>query len=369
MPTNTGTILFIDDEANNLSSFKAAFRRKWKILTTTRSEEAFDMLSKIEVSIVVADQRMPGITGSEFLAEVRTKYPDTIRILLTGYADITAVIDAINDGEIYRYFQKPWNEELLTEAFTHCMEVYKGRKEITEKNDALLKSHNELESFVYSASHDLRAPLVSILGVIKLARAQKEKGTTPFDYLDLIENSVYNLDKFVKNIINYYQNRKQETNLREIDLEILVEEVYANFRHYDGAEKIRFLAEIPENSTIYSDELRIKIILNNLVSNAIKYHEPSREEKFVKVICTQEPDNFSITVQDNGKGISDGQKDKVFDMFFTGTNGKSIGIGIGLHIVKEAIAKLDGTISLQSTEGAGSKFIIKAPVKKDESIN
>ena len=367
MPIDTGTILFIDDESNNLTSFKASFRRKWRTFTTTSSEEAFDLLSKHEIGIVVADQRMPEITGSEFLSEVRKKYPETIRILLTGYADINAVIEAINGGEIYRYFQKPWNEELLAEAFTHCMEVYRGRKEIAEKNDALIQSYDELESFVYSASHDLRAPLVSILGVIKLARAQKEKGIAQIDYLDLIENSVDNLDKFVKNIINYYQNRKQETNLRAIDLEILIEEIYANFKHYDGAESIEFLNEVPEKTQIYSDELRIKIILNNLVSNAIKYHDPSKEKKFVKVAFEENQDSFSISVTDNGKGISDSQKDQVFDMFFTGTNGKSIGTGIGLHIVKEAIAKLDGTIALESTEGEGSKFIISAPTKDEQA--
>ena len=369
MPSNFGTILFIDDETNNLSSFKAAFRRKWNILTTSTSQEAFGLLSKNEVNIVLADQRMPEITGSEFLAEVRTKYPETIRILLTGYADITAIAEAINDGGIYRYFQKPWNEELLEEAFIHCMEVYKGRKEIAEKNNALIKSYDELESFVYSASHDLRAPLLSILGVIKLARVQKEKGLEQINYLDLIETSVDNLDKFIKNIINYYQNRKQETNLREIDLEMLVEETYANFRHYDIAEKINFLNEIPEKTIIYSDELRIKIILNNLVSNAIKYHKPSLEEKLVNITYTKNSDTFVIVVEDNGKGISSDQKDKVFDIFYTGTNGKAIGTGIGLHIVKEAITKLDGTVSLESTEGVGSKFIIKVPLTSNESTH
>ena len=127
--------------------------------------------------------------------------------------------------------------------------------------------------------------------------------------------------------------------------------------------------KFPKKTVIYSDELRIKIILNNLVSNAIKYHDPSLEEKFVTVIFTENSDTFSIAVQDNGKGISNSQKDKVFDIFFTGTNGKAIGTGIGLHIVKEAIAKLDGTISLESTEGIGSKFIIKVPLKSHEPTN
>ncbi len=184
----------------------------------------------------------------------------------------------------------------------------------------------------------------------------------------MIEKSVDNLDKFIKNIINYYQNRKQETNLREIDLEMLVEEVYSNFRHYDGAENINFSSEIPEKTIIYKP-LLIKIILNNLVSNAIKYHKPSLEDKFVNVIYTKNSDTFEIAVQDNGKGISNDQKDKVFDIFFTGTNGQSIGTGIGLHIVKEAITKLDGTVSLESTEGVGSKFIIKVPLTSNESTN
>jgi len=362
MPREKDTILFIDDESNNLSSFKASFRRKWRTLTTTSSDEAFQFLSDNEVGIVVADQRMPDMTGTEFLSKVREKYPDSIRILLTGYADINAVIEAINSGEIYRYFQKPWNEDLLSEAFTHCMEVYKGRVELREKNEALIKSYNELESFVYSASHDLRAPLVSILGVIKLARAQKEKGQEPIDYLNLIENSVDNLDKFVKNIINYYQNRKQDTILRQINLDILTDEIYANYKHYDGADEINFEKEIPEGTHLIMDELRLKIIMNNLISNAIKYHDHSKSEKVVKVSYSQSDENHIIKVSDNGKGIADSQKEKVFDMFFTGTNGKSIGTGIGLHIVKEAILKLNAEIKLESSVGEGTTFTIIAPV-------
>ena len=317
--------MYLDDEIDNLTSFKASFRREWNILTAINHTEAFQILSDNEVQIVVSDQRMPEKTGVEFLTEVRNKFPDCVRILLTGHADLESVIDAINESGIYRYFTKPWNDQVLHEAFTHCAEIYIQRKELKQKDEDLLKSYKELESFVYSASHDLRAPLVSILGVVKLAKIQKAQGIEPVDYLHHIEHAVQNLDKFVKNIINYYQNRKQTIQCAEVDLDLLLDEVFLTFKHFDGAENIKLSKNIEKSAPLYSDELRLKIILNNLISNALKYHDSTKKEQWIKVDAEITEDEFSIEIKDNGKGIAKDQVEKVFDMFFTGTNGKSLG--------------------------------------------
>jgi len=178
-------------------------------------------------------------------------------------------------------------------------------------------------------------------------------------YLHHIEHAVQNLDKFVKNIINYYQNRKQTIQCAEVDLDLLLDEVFLTFKHFDGAENIKLSKNIEKSAPLYSDELRLKIILNNLISNALKYHDSTKKEQWIKVDAEITEDEFSIEIKDNGKGIAKDQVEKVFDMFFTGTNGKSLGTGIGLHIVSEAIEKIGGTISLTSDKEIGTSFLVK----------
>lgn len=138
-------ILYVDDELNNLVSFKAVFRIKYNILTAISGEEAINILRKNEVNIIITDQRMPQMTGVEFLETIIGEFPDPIRILLTGYADMNAVIDAINKGKIFHYLTKPWNEEELDMTITRAYEVYKQKMEEKEMNAKLTVSNEQLE--------------------------------------------------------------------------------------------------------------------------------------------------------------------------------------------------------------------------------
>ncbi|MBO9618926.1 MAG: response regulator [Niabella sp.] len=141
------SILYVDDEIHNLNSFKACFRRQFTVLTASSVAEAFDILKEKEVHLIITDQRMPEVTGTEFLESVMKSYPEPIRMLLTGYADINAVIDAINKGNIYKYIQKPWDEEELRQTLTEGLELYalnKAKKEIAEK----LEENNRQMEFI-----------------------------------------------------------------------------------------------------------------------------------------------------------------------------------------------------------------------------
>jgi response regulator RpfG family c-di-GMP phosphodiesterase len=142
---NKINILYVDDELNNLVSFKAAFRIKYNILTAISGEEAINLLKKHEVNIIITDQRMPQMTGVEFLENILHEFPDPIRILLTGYADMNAVIDAVNKGKIFHYLTKPWNEEELDMTITRAYEVYKMRMDEKQMNQKLTISNEQLE--------------------------------------------------------------------------------------------------------------------------------------------------------------------------------------------------------------------------------
>lgn len=126
-------------------SFKATFRLKYNVVIAISAAEAMKLLEKQPFEIIITDQRMPNMTGIEFLEKVLEKYPDPMRILLTGYADMSAVIDAVNKGKIYHYLSKPWNEEVIDSTITKAYEVYCKDQEIKSMNDKLATSNDQLE--------------------------------------------------------------------------------------------------------------------------------------------------------------------------------------------------------------------------------
>lgn len=138
-------ILYVDDEDNNLTAFKANFRRLYDIFTANSAQEGKNILKEQKINIIITDQRMPGITGVEFLESIIPEYPEPMRILLTGYADIEAVINAINKGQVYRYITKPWNEDELKSIIDAAFEVYSLRVANKELTTKLLKANEQLE--------------------------------------------------------------------------------------------------------------------------------------------------------------------------------------------------------------------------------
>jgi response regulator RpfG family c-di-GMP phosphodiesterase len=140
-------ILYVDDEVNNLSSFKASFRSYYDIYLAPSAEEGRKILEEKtkEIEIIITDQRMPKMTGVEFLSSIIDKFPDPIRILLTGYSDIQAVIDAVNKGQIYQYISKPWDEQHLKMVLDKAYEVFSLRQENKHLLKSLLKANEQLE--------------------------------------------------------------------------------------------------------------------------------------------------------------------------------------------------------------------------------
>lgn len=139
------TILYVDDEENNLFSFKAAFRIKYQIFTAISGDEALKLLENKPVNIIISDQRMPNMTGVEFLEKVIEKFPDPVRILLTGYADMGAVVDAVNKGKIFHYLTKPWNEDELDITINRAYEAFLEKEKLKVENEKLGTSNDQLE--------------------------------------------------------------------------------------------------------------------------------------------------------------------------------------------------------------------------------
>ncbi|MFN3529050.1 MAG: response regulator [Bacteroidia bacterium] len=145
MATEKINVLYVDDEVNNLHAFKAAFRRDFNVFTAESAMEGRKLLDREKIEVIITDQRMPEMTGVEFLETVIPMYPDPIRILLTGYTDIQAVIDAINKGQVYHYMTKPWDEDQLRNIINKAFEVFSLRAENKELVRSLLRANEQLE--------------------------------------------------------------------------------------------------------------------------------------------------------------------------------------------------------------------------------
>jgi len=243
------------------------------------------------------------------------------------------------------------------EAERHLMKL---AEEIRLKNIHLEKTNSELDCFVYSASHDLRAPLLSILGIVNISRYEKP-GQRVADYLTLIDSQVLKLDRFIMDIINYSHNARTEVDEQPVNFDHVLEGVRENLSFMEGAEKIKWEKEIETGFEWKTDKYRIGTVLHNLLSNAIKYHNYSRDDRWIKIDMRKNSSNCCITVRDNGVGIPHEHHQRVFDMFYR-AHDHSNGSGLGLYIVKEIVAKMNGTIQLQSQPGQGSTFTLTFPV-------
>jgi PAS domain S-box-containing protein len=247
-------------------------------------------------------------------------------------------------------------------SITDITERKMAEAKLKKSNLELKKTNSELDRFVYSASHDLRAPLVSILGLVNIAM-HEESDPKKKELLGMMRKSVHKLDDFIQDIIYYSRNARLAIKREEIELTALVEDCLDSYKFIEGAESVERIVEIKEGFKTYSDSGRLKIILNNLISNAIRFRR-NIPDSFVKVKMNLSKEKFLIIrVEDNGIGISPKHIEKVFDMFYRAKEDK-VGSGLGLYIVKETVEKLKGKIDVSSELGKGTKFKIIIPVRK-----
>ena len=352
-------ILYIDDEEHNLHSFKATFRKQWEITTTVSVVDAEELIGKNDFNIILADQRMPIMTGVQFFEKIRDKYPNIIRILITGHTDVGAAIDAINKGEVFRFIDKPWDYTYVENAIQHAFDIYKTREDLKQRNIELQKANEELDKFVYSASHDLRAPLMSVLGIVNLALLEDDIQSQN-EYLELIRKSVKKLDTFIINIIDYYKNSRGIPEVTIIDFEELITEVQATIQYLPEYGNLRITTDIDQQGVFRSDIMKLRIVFNNLINNAVKFQDNAKSDPYINIKITASPQGARILVEDNGMGIREMDQDKIFKMFYR-AGATNSGSGIGLYIVHEAISKLEGEIKISSTYGEGSIFEITIP--------
>ncbi len=238
-------------------------------------------------------------------------------------------------------------------------ELKKSEEQLKAQNIELEKVNHELDQFVYSASHNLRAPLLSVKGLLGLMEDEEMEAPARQRFIDEIYKSIQRLDATIKDIIDYSKNARLELLPTPIDLEQLVRNTHEDLKFYEG---ITVSLEIitRQTSVFYSDERRLNSIIHNIMSNSVKYSDPSKEHCMLSVEIEVIRETCKLVFTDNGKGISQDNQHRVFDMFYRGTTERS-GSGLGLYIVKEMTERIGGSIELKSELGKGTTLKLILP--------
>jgi PAS domain S-box-containing protein len=233
--------------------------------------------------------------------------------------------------------------------------------DITEKKnreDELMRSNRQLDQIIFKTIHDLKAPLMSALGLVNLAERANSDDQTK--YLSLVRKSLQNLDSLIEEMNDFFRNDKTAVQREKMDVNDLVQTEVSNVKNLLEANGISVASEVHIEGDFYSDAVRVRSIVSNILSNAIKYYDPRKKAPSVNITILINQDICIIKLTDNGIGIEQQYQEKIFDLFFRATD-QSQGTGLGLFIVKDTIVKLKGEIEVESEPGRGTTFTIKIP--------
>ncbi|UII22015.1 sensor histidine kinase [Fulvivirga ligni] len=258
--------------------------------------------------------------------------------------------------------QAEWDENgnpvRMVGSIIDITERKRAAEKINEQNKMLEKTNAELDRFVYSTSHDLKAPLSSILGLIRIFELTDDDEEKK-NCLNMMRERIDTLNGFIADIIDYSRNSRLSVEKDSINLNQLVSDAILNLQYFEHSQEIRIVKENLDLEFL-ADRSRLKIIVNNILANAIKYHDIIKDDPYVIIKGEMIDDQIVITIADNGRGIKEDLQQDIFNMFFRASE-DSEGSGLGLYIAKEMADKLDGSISVHSTMGEGTAFTISIP--------
>jgi signal transduction histidine kinase len=373
-------ILVVDDEPDVVRSVKDLLRLDYKVYTATSADEGMKILQENTIDVIMTDQRMPDMTGVEFLKQARDPHPDATRLLFTGYADISAVIAAINQGNVYRYIAKPWDPDELQTIIREACERHDlivQRKQLIddlEQANKELRDANALKSaFIQVASHELRTPLSIAMGYSELAVRDKGVSGQLRDYLERVQRSLSRLSHLVTQITTMLEagQFEQRLNFREMEMGDLIREAVEDVRPFVEMRNQELVADVPEMlARVSVDPDKLRDALNHLLLNAIKF---TPDGGTITVAARHDDSQTTIKVTDTGCGIHPEHLPRVGDAFFTGydvtkhssgffEHGRQ-GIGLGLSVVKSFVKMHGGTLHIASELKSGTTVTITLPAE------
>jgi signal transduction histidine kinase len=381
------SLLVVDDEPDLVHSVQDLLRFEYRVLGATRASEGLKIMEQEPVHIVMSDQRMPEMTGVEFLKRLREQYPDTVRLLFTAYADIKAVVDAINQGNVYRYISKPWEPQELQAVLRQAVEHYDlvaERKrlvaELEAKNreleaaNAELSQANEMKkAFIKVASHELRTPLTIVLGLADLAQRQSEIAQPLRHWLERIYAGSVRLNDRVDQMMKLLLAGRFERSLnrQDVDLGLLLRTAAADVGTFIEQRKQTLELDLPVDlGTVNVEAEKLRDSVFQLLCNAVKFTPDGGSVRLAASRLSN--GSAQIRVSDTGVGIEAACLPRVFEPFFTrfdvSRHSSGIyefdrrGLGLGLSVVKAFVEMHGGQVTVESEVGKGSTFTITLPV-------
>jgi signal transduction histidine kinase len=396
------TFLVVDDEPDIRDAIQRMFRQNYRVLTAESASGALELVESEPVQVVMTDQRMPEMTGIEFLAQLRDEYPHIVRVLFTGYSDIDNVIDAINEGHVYRYISKPWKPAELKLFVEQAFEYYESERErdrlveqlqetnqqLEERNELLREANEELKQldrmktvFMEVVSHELNTPIAITLGYAFLLKKQlgDQLDEVATKALDGIDSSARRLKQISNRIFKMLSEEGPASTLEleSIDVDKFTESLRDQVAPFLDKRDQQLSLEVDQTvDSIRADEEKLFDIFVNLVMNAIKF---SHDGQVIDLTVRPSGDNeryIDLEVLDRGIGITDEDLSQIFDAFFSTFKSKhhssgsfefgKRGIGLGLPVAQKFTQMHGGEISVESEEGEGSRFTVTLPLDPDD---
>ncbi|MEP7251019.1 MAG: sensor histidine kinase [Ginsengibacter sp.] len=259
--------------------------------------------------------------------------------------------------QFFRAFEKM--ELLNTELEIINVELNQKNVEINEANEQLTRLNSELDILVSRTSHDLRSPITSVAALVHIIKMEPREAKR-FEYLDMQLNTLHRLNLLITDILDFSRNKRTKLNFEPADFSEILNNVFRDHQFADNATHIERIADVKQDTIFITDKSRVNMILNNLISNALKYYDRQKDDPYVKIIINAESSGARIIVTDNGTGIGKDDLKNVFTMYYQ-ANENFKGAGLGLYIVHEAIEKLGGTIDISSELLEGTTFTIFIP--------
>lgn len=359
-------VLCVDDEIDNVDSLERLLRKNYRVLKATSGQDALLLLqNQPGISVIITDQRMPQMTGVEFLQQSLLIQPKAMRILLTGYTDLESVISAINLGQIHRYLTKPWDPTDLLHTVEQAIQRYEMSLELERTNDHLQKALRELEEldrtkteFMILINHELKTPLTSILNFTGLALESSPSDEMKL-YLTKIEANAQRLRNVVEDCLLVIKTLNRQIQAQEQDFVLkeilsLLDETSAKRLHDKNLKLEKDFQEV----TLKTDPVWFREIMKRVLNNAVKFSPPG---KTILLKLSHGPQGREVlTIENEGPQIQN--LDKVFKPFFLDENmmNHSQGLGLGLAISKGLADILHCNLHIENTpQGVRTQLIFR----------
>lgn len=398
MHDHNHTILYVDDEPYNLKAFYHAFKPLYTIVTATSGEEALQIIAKQPVAVLITDRRMPDMDGIELLKKVAESYPQIVTMMLTAYSDKEALMQAINEGHVYAFVTKPWNEVDLRLKIDKALEHYhllrKNEQLVRELQEANAKLEERIEARTHELSqrnrelerltalqnrlfsiisHDLRSPLNTLSNFLQIFINYAERGFTVEELVHTAQDihaHLQNIQQLLDNLIQWAKLQLQEVDysLAPVALQDLFEENSALVRQTAIEKQIDLRVTPPDGLKVLANREMLNFVLRNLLYNALKF---TPEGGTVALSAIYKGNGHCrIVVEDSGIGMPPRMIEQIIEgkgMSRPGTKGER-GTGLGLALCHEFVSRMNGSMQIESEEGEGTRVLIRLPLYVESGV-